>query len=361
MRKILVIEDETSLRDGIRDILNFEGYDVFTAENGIEGIISAVQNLPDLIFCDIMMPEMDGYEVLSQLKLYESTRLIPFIFTTALTDRTDFRMGMASGADDYITKPFTRDDLLNAIAAQNRKSKNIEQIVNANLNDLRSRVIAHIPHELITPVSVIIGFSDFLILHADSIQGDKLKKIAQTMRESGVRLNQLINHHLKYIQLGAKVKLDTPKEELPDIAGILTKLAGEIAVKYKRTDDLRLNLSGAHCQMGREEFECVMSELIDNAFKFSENGDPVSISCEMKNDQAELSFHNFGRIFPADSYEKIGAFMQFERKKYEQQGLGMGLIISKLIIDSYGGQLVINSDKQAGTTVIVHLPSVQES
>ena len=360
MRKILVIEDETSLRDGIRDILSFEGYDVFTAENGMEGIISAVKNLPDLIFCDIMMPEMDGLEVLSQLKLYESTRLIPFIFTTALTDRTDFRVGMSSGADDYITKPFTREDLLNTITAQNRKSDNIEHKIKENLNDLRSRVIAHIPHELITPVSVIMGFSDFLRLHSDSIRGDKLKKIAQAMYESGVRMNQLINQHLKYIQLGAKVKLDIPKEELPDIAGVLTKQAGEFAVKYNRTDDLRLNLCDAKCMMGKEEFDIVISELIDNAFKFSDAGNPVSISCKMENNQSEVSFRNFGRTFPEDSIGKIGAFMQFDRKRYEQQGLGLGLIISKLIVESYGGQIVISSDNQAGTTVIVQLPSASE-
>lgn len=105
---ILVIEDESTIRNDMAEILLFEGFDVLTAENGTEGIQLAIEKLPDLIVSDVMMPEMDGYEVLTALRENPLTRLIPVIFVTAMAEKEDIRTGMNRGADDYLVKPFTR-------------------------------------------------------------------------------------------------------------------------------------------------------------------------------------------------------------------------------------------------------------
>ena len=114
MIKILVIEDEELLRAQLLKILKFEDFDVIEAKNGLIGIQLAQEQGPDLVLCDVMMPELDGYGVLAALRQAPATATIPFIFTTAKASKDDRRKGMNLGADDYLTKPFTTDELLEA-------------------------------------------------------------------------------------------------------------------------------------------------------------------------------------------------------------------------------------------------------
>ena len=121
MRRLLVIDDHDDIRENIAEILGLAGYEVFTAENGKRGVETALKENPELVICDIMMPELDGYGVLHLLRKNEATVNTLFIFLTAKTERTDFRKGMEMGADDYITKPFDDIELLNAIEIRLKK------------------------------------------------------------------------------------------------------------------------------------------------------------------------------------------------------------------------------------------------
>lgn len=123
MKKILLIEDNDEIRENTAEILELSNYEVFTAENGKSGVESAVENKPDLIVSDIMMPVLDGYGVLMTLQRNPETQNIPFIFLTAKAERSDFRKGMELGADDYITKPFEGSELLNAIERRLKKAE----------------------------------------------------------------------------------------------------------------------------------------------------------------------------------------------------------------------------------------------
>ena len=121
MKKILLIEDNEDIRENTAEILEMSNYRVFTAKDGKEGVEVALREIPDLIICDIMMPELDGYGVLHILQRNNDTRNTPFIFLTAKTERMDFRKGMELGADDYITKPFNGTELLNAAESRLKK------------------------------------------------------------------------------------------------------------------------------------------------------------------------------------------------------------------------------------------------
>jgi CRP-like cAMP-binding protein/CheY-like chemotaxis protein len=121
MRRLLVIDDHDDIRENIAEILTLSGYEVSTAANGKKGVEKALKEIPELVICDIMMPELDGYGVLHLLRKNSSTENIPFIFLTAKTERGDFRKGMEMGADDYITKPFDDIELLNAIEIRLKK------------------------------------------------------------------------------------------------------------------------------------------------------------------------------------------------------------------------------------------------
>lgn len=127
MRKILLIEDNKDVRDNTSEILRLAQFQVMTARNGKEGIEMVHKDRPDLIICDIMMPELDGYGVLHLLSKNEETSSIPFIFLTAKAERTDMRKGMEMGADDYLTKPFDDLELLNAIESRLKKNDIVRQ------------------------------------------------------------------------------------------------------------------------------------------------------------------------------------------------------------------------------------------
>jgi DNA-binding NtrC family response regulator len=123
---LLVIEDDLLVRSNILDLLEAEGYHGIGAENGERGVELAVQHLPDLVICDVSMPGIDGYQVYEILRERPATAVIPFIFLSARADRADVRRGMALGADDYVTKPFTRVELLDSIRARLRRSRGSE-------------------------------------------------------------------------------------------------------------------------------------------------------------------------------------------------------------------------------------------
>ena len=127
MTKILVIEDEVSLRDNTIELLQAEGFQCVGAENGVQGVYLAQRHKPDLIVCDVMMPEMDGFGVLAQLQDTPETATIPFIFLTAKADPVHVREGMEQGADDYISKPYTAEELLKAIATRLEKHAQMMQ------------------------------------------------------------------------------------------------------------------------------------------------------------------------------------------------------------------------------------------
>jgi DNA-binding response OmpR family regulator len=144
-KTILVIEDNNEIRENTAEILELAGYNTFTAENGKKAVEIALRELPSLIVCDIMMPDLDGYGVLHLLKKNKLTENIPFIFLTAKTERSDMRKGMEMGADDYITKPFDDIELLNAIEMRLQKYAVLQnqyptssQGITSFLNDIKN-------------------------------------------------------------------------------------------------------------------------------------------------------------------------------------------------------------------------------
>lgn len=144
MKKILVIEDNAEVRENLEEILELYGYGVVSAEDGKVGVEKALAESPDLILCDVMMPRLDGFGVLNILSKRSQTADIPFIFLTAKTEKSDFRRGMNLGADDYITKPFYKDELLAVLETRLKKSERMkqkfdrtEQGLNAFINEAR--------------------------------------------------------------------------------------------------------------------------------------------------------------------------------------------------------------------------------
>lgn len=362
MGKILVIEDQVDILDDVVDTLRLEGYEVLRAERGEDGVRLAREELPDLIVCDIMMPNMDGYQVLEILRSETETRTIPFIFLTALAERANWRQGMVMGADDYVTKPFHLQDLLESIQAQFHKQELIEDRTQEQLDTLRNSIVLALPHELRTPLNSIIGFSDMLVSEADQLSPDQVSNWGQHISKAAERLYRLVENHLYYVRLqvavqgGARLQSD---DALFDFGSAIESIARDLADECHRPDDLRLELDPAPMiQMQDNDAQKVVHELVSNAFKFSEPGTPVHVYGEVVDGGYKFTVTDEGRGMNKKDIDQIGAYIQFERWIYEQQGMGLGLTIVKLLAAGYDTDFNIRSNKQQpGTRVCFVLPT----
>jgi len=148
MKKIVVVEDETRLRENIIEILEMEGYETFAASNGKEGLFEIEKNAPDIILCDIKMNEYDGYWLINELSKNDKFLNIPFIYISAKVDRSDIRNGMSLGADDYITKPFTRSELISAIKIRLKRKEDFIKNSEEPLETIPPLVIAQVREEI---------------------------------------------------------------------------------------------------------------------------------------------------------------------------------------------------------------------
>ncbi len=364
--KILVIEDAHALRKDILEMLSFEGYEVRGAENGLVGVHMALEYHPDLIICDIMMPELDGYGVLAELQKSTSHATTPFIFLTARTDKGDVRQGMELGANDYLTKPFTATELIKTVQAQLKKREKIAEFSEQKLDDLRENIILALPHELRTPLTGILGFSDILALDCYNMEPEKIAEMAQYIHSAAQRLYRLTENYLVYAQL--EVMLTDPERinsmrryTTEDPRAVIENEVIQKAQESQRETDLILKVENqVTVSILEDNLKKLVEELVDNAFKFSRPGTPVEVTSMVKGEEYILSFVDHGRGIPPENLRDIGAYRQFERKWYEQQGSGFGLIIVKRLTQLHGGEIDIESLPEQQTKVTVRLPIQRE-
>ncbi|MBD2531623.1 response regulator [Nostoc flagelliforme FACHB-838] len=361
MNTILIIEDEPQVRENIQEILQLSDFETLIAVNGKIGLEIAQSKLPDLIICDIMMPELDGYSVLSALRQNEATTNIPLIFVTAKAERSDFRQGMDFGADDYLTKPFTPEELLSAIASRLEKHALVERKAQAKLDELRMNIAHSLPHELNTPLNGILGMSQLLIENCDLMSGSDEAEIAELIYTSANRLNALVQRFLLYSNLELIAK-DTDKirqiQEKKDkcfAEKIICEVALKKATENCRQKDLKLDIQESSVQLSEDNFSILVEELLDNSFKFSLSNNEVQVKSKVEGNKFNLYVIDNGKGMTIEEIGKIGAFVQFNRKLWEQQGSGLGLAIVQHIVKLYGGEFTINSIPQKGTIVSVCL------
>ncbi|GAA4946321.1 response regulator [Algibacter agarivorans] len=253
MKKILIIEDNVDVRENTADILEMADYKVLTAQNGKVGVEIAKQQHPDIIICDIMMPELDGYEVLKTLREHSNTSQIPFIFLTAKTEKIDMRKGMNLGADDYLTKPFTDNELLEAIDCRLKKHDFLKKEFSRNIEGVSKFIeeasayldLEHLSRDF-TPK--IYQKKDLVFMEGDTanslyfIESGAIKTYKTTERGkefvtglygSGDFIGQLslLTDHRTYIE-SASVLEDAALYEIPQL-DFLTLIHGNKAVSNK--------------------------------------------------------------------------------------------------------------------------------
>jgi len=318
----------------------------------------AREHAPDLIICDINMPNMNGYEALTAIRGNDATATTPFIFLSGAVEKPNVRKGMEMGADDYLTKPFTHKELVTAVNARLAKHAELQRQSEKKLDELRGNITLALPHELRTPLHGIMGLSSLMIEDHAKMKPEEVLENARFIYESAARLHRLIENFLIYSQIelmaSESKRIETPLSAPPvKVHEIIPPLAKAVADRYKRPADLQLDLKPAELLAPEDNFKKIVEELIDNGFKFSEAGKPVTVSSEMADHTLKLTVKDHGRGLTADQISKIAPHMQFDRKIYEQQGAGLGLTIAKRLTELLGGQLTI--DSKPGIETLVHV------
>jgi signal transduction histidine kinase len=364
MKKILVIDDEEWLREMIHLALKQKGFEVVEAINGADGIEKARKELPDLILCDVNMEKVDGYLTLSSLRTEAPTASIPFILMTGLADNAGMRHGMELGADDYLPKPFTTDALYAAVDARLKKAQTVRDEAERKLAHLRDNISLMLPHELRTPLNGILAYGEILAADASRLKPAEIAEMGHVVHQSGKRLERLIENFLIYAQLelvAADPKninaLRIGRTEHP--AELIEKHARAQAAFMDRSGDLLFELADIPMPMSEEYLSKVVDELSQNAFKFSDPGTLVRMTLSEAFNGITLSISDNGRGFSTEQITRVGAYMQFDRKLQEQQGLGLGLAITKRLVALHGGTLSIVSEPNAGAVIAAKFPKAK--
>ncbi|OYQ65294.1 GGDEF domain-containing response regulator [Pseudanabaena sp. SR411] len=298
MTTILVIEDVEALREEIMETLSYEGFDVLGAENGVVGVQIAKTYLPNLIICDIAMPELDGYGTLVALRQEPKTSMIPFIFLTAMTEKADMRQAMQLGADDYLTKPFTSAELLGAIASRLQKYNSVKDHYYDEIKAVGERFEYLSHHDGLTQLPNRILFHESLsqaVLHA-KINNKSLALLFLDMDNFNIINNTLGN----------------------DIGDQLFKAIAERLRRYAAPCDMVARIQG-------DEFALIISDVKD----------PVSIKLETQKilDLLSRPYNLYGHevfitssigitIFPEDHQEAEGLIKNAELAMYYAKNHG---------------------------------------
>jgi len=276
------------------------------------------------------------------------------------------RQGMGLGADDYLTKPFTASELIAAVNTRLAKQGAVRRRSEKKLEDLRGNIGLALPHEMLTPLNGILGFTALMMDEEMVFESHEIQDFARNINISALRLHRLIENFIIYSELELVASDPAKMEELRKSEPILTsefvvRLAREKAGPPGRDSDLSFEVNEAAVAMPVQYFKKAVEELVDNAIKFSKTGAPVKVSSGPANDRFVLSISDRGRGMTPAQIADVGAHMQFERRFYEQQGVGLGLIIAKRLAALHGGDLDIESTPGEHTTVRLTLPLASDA
>ncbi|HEY4690999.1 MAG TPA: HAMP domain-containing sensor histidine kinase [Anaerolineae bacterium] len=363
---ILVVEDDMAMAGGICDVLELAGYAVIVAHHGREALGAIARRQPDLIVSDIMMPEMDGYELFQQVRSNPDWVMIPFIFLTAKGQKADIRFGKTLGAEDYLVKPFDWEDLLVAARSRLERAQSIRKASQSELTTLKNRILNTLSHEFRTPLTYITGYTD--LLQEQDLSPDQLRQFLKRLQSGSTRLSRLVEDFLFLVSLEvgeAQMAYTLQRDRFDEWAALIEsvlKKHHEKATAYKVTLFMDVAPDIPETTLHAGYVEDAVSRLVDNAIKFTlGRGGTVHVSVAQQNGGVRISVKDDGIGIAEEDLPKIfESFHQIDRETYEQQGAGVGLSIVKGIAELHGGRITAASEKGKGSTFSIWLPLVQD-
>ena len=359
MNTILVVEDDKEVRDTIVDLLEGAGYSAIPKYNGIEAVSFLESNIPDLVISDVMMPHIDGYQLLEYFKKLPATAAVPFIFISAKSSFLDIRNGMLSGADDYITKPFRAKELLQSIETQLKKKEKVDM----EFEKISMTISSYLPHELLTPLISILGYPEIIADEFSELSKSEVLRMLQKIKSAGSRLHKTIRKYLRFTEIQSKL-IAKKNSDYSAFAGssfpavLIPLICKKNALEHERENDLILDIAEAEINIPENDFEFIIDEMLTNAHKFSNQGTFISVTGKVTGSVYCINVKDYGRGITKEQLVEILPFVQHDRNQYQHSGSGLGLVTIKKMMDYYGGEFKLSSVANEYTVCTVSLPIV---
>jgi len=335
VHKILIIEDDVDILENLGSILEFNNFKTILAKDGEDGINKAIKENPDLILCDIMMPKIDGYGVLDEIRKTIYLSNTPFIFLTAKSNIGDKRDGMNKGADDYITKPFKVSDIVDAVNARLKRIYISKKDVETGIHIFEEKINKITSQEINSPLNAILGFSEIISNYYDDLSKPEIVEYSQLIYNAGKKLNNTFKKRILFTDLlhiqQKNYKLDVQNFKFNHIfvEGIIMKTV----LEAQREDDLEIDIEEFEIQVSKEMFSAAVLELVENAVKFSKKGSLIKIYAYNFEKKHFIVIEDNGVGFNLPEDGEIKPFSKFSQDTISSEGSGLGLFISKTIIE----------------------------
>lgn len=358
---ILVVEDNPAMNNAICDILELNNYSVHSAHNGREALDYLQKERPDVILCDIMMPQMDGYTLLRHTRADERLRTLPFIFLTARSSEDDRRQAKTIGIEDYLVKPVDPEDLTIAVENALRRSRNLAIETQTQMDSLRNQIVRTLQHEFRTPLTFILGYAEYLAEIADDqIDLETLKLSTHAILEGGHRLQDLVEKFLLLADIQYRQHLPGREEHLSahqmlknaasNMAKIATEASMEIIVEPAPEPDTIVGDIGYLYK--------AIIHMIENSIQYRRPQPKyVWLSVAAAENYIGLKVTDESRgISPVMLQHLQRPFEQVQRDDRTVPGAGLSLALIQHIARLHGGYLEIESEEGKGSTFTLWLP-----
>ncbi len=362
--KVLIVDDVPTNVMLVQAILKKEGYTLLTCDSGPKALKIAQEKHPNLILLDIMMPEMDGYEVLQHLKSNPETNDIPVIIMSALSDMQSIVKGYQLGAIEYVTKPFQREELLKRVAHRFElfSIKRIKQELETTIES-RDTLYSVIAHDLRSPLGSLKMMINAILLMVDKKSvGDEVFEMLQMINKTSEEIFLLLDNLLKW----AKNRLNRQHmlRQQTDINGIIASTAEIYTPMAKQkgvtifTNDINSRLIG---MVDIEMLKTIVRNLISNALKFSFDGGTITLKSHVEGDFVIVKVIDTGKgIKPEDQVKLLNQHTHFTTYgTSNEKGSGLGLMLIKDFVELHGGKLWFESEGEGkGTTFLFSLKAL---
>jgi len=361
VRLILIVDDDDRLGQALIAGLEAAGYRALFSNNVDAALASARTELPDLVLCDINMPGKSGLRLLEELRGDPELANCPFVFMTGNPRYAEPRASMDLGADDFLLKPFSMDALVACVSARLRRSAISGHDEMVLVKDLRAGLRRALPHEFFTPLTGIIGFAEMLQQEGDLMKPEECRDALQNILHGGRRLQRTLRNYIYAVdRFSPDSASPFPVLGAESVAQFIRQGAMAAAERHNRVADLQLDITGGALAASAREISLLVEELTDNAFSFSRPKSAVQVHARCGETELEITVSDRGRGMTRQQLKALGLFRQFERSKYEQQGLGVGLFIVQQAVRRLGGRLRFESTKECGTTCQAFVPVARD-
>ena len=357
---ILIVDDVPANLKILANLLEHEGYAVRPVLSGAHALESAEKEKPDLILLDIMMPDMDGFEVCRLIKENQNLNDVPIIFISALNSTKDIVRALTTGGVDYITKPFRAEEVKARAATHLKLSRQRNEIEKQKielqkLNATKDKFFSIIAHDLRGPFSGFLGLTEIMVEGLSDMTMDEIQEIAEGMKNSATNLSRLLENLLQWAQVQRGLIPFNPKS-----VALLTIVNDSLEILYEaainKGIDINCDISD-NIKVFADSIlvQTVIRNLVSNSIKFTNKGGKISISAKVADDNSvEIAIKDTGIGMSNTILENLFRLdAQTGRKGTQgEPTTGLGLMLCKEFVEKHGGKLWVESDSEGKSGVI---------